>query len=236
MEEKRKPGRPKKVETTIKRIPIREYVEEDEPERKPGEFKNKLMFGALAVVLLFGGYLAYTHIPNPLPPIVDVKKPDTPKAAKPATLLDAKKFAVILKNDDGTVERRYGGSVSWRQNNPGLLAFGSHSKSHGALEVMNGASIFPSYEAGRKALYTWLFESDMKTNTLTFFVRRMYPKDIETVFNAVVEATKAKPDSKLEDLTEDQRQKAVDAIQKALDWRVGNAKVYKTEAEWKASE
>jgi hypothetical protein len=260
--EKPTPRRPRKrkIETSIRKVPAtssstrQDYLDvpvDDGPAHTatPGTFRKWLgqfrgvEFVIIAAIVFAGlgfGYSYWSAPSNPTAVVAGEPAKTTP-ADKPAdaakfVLLDNKKFAIVIKAPNGSVDRRYGGSVSWRQNNPGLLAFGNHSKAHGALDVQNNASVFPTYEHGRKALETYLFETDMKTSTLTFFVRRLYPKDIEKVFDAIVEATGADSDTKLMDLTPKQKQEVLKAIEKTLDFRAGNAKTYATEADWKKSE
>jgi hypothetical protein len=77
------------------------------------------------------------------------------------------------------------GSKAWRHNNPGNLASGSHSKQYGAIgsasyivinekgkEQKYTFAIFPSYEAGRAAMFALLKEPRYAKLTLELLSRK----------------------------------------------------------------
>lgn len=77
------------------------------------------------------------------------------------------------------------GSKAWRHNNPGNLVYGSHTKQHGAIgsasyttinekgkEQKHNFAIFPSYEAGRAAMFALLKEPKFAKLNLELLPRK----------------------------------------------------------------
>lgn len=113
---------------------------------------------------------------------------------------------------------RTGGDPAWRNNNPGNLRPGAHSRIHGSIGTVGGFAVFPSYDKGREAL-VWLFKKET------------YQK--KTVFDAVDDYAPAKDknnpdqyrknlsrltglrlDRKIKDLSNEELVQLVDAIEK----------------------
>ena len=67
---------------------------------------------------------------------------------------------------DGTHERYYGGSRSWRNNNPGNVMIGPRAKQHGAIGNDGKFAIFPDYETGRAAMKAVLQKESWKNLTI----------------------------------------------------------------------
>jgi len=65
---------------------------------------------------------------------------------------------------DGSIESREGGTISWRNNNPGNLRNGSIAKENGSIGEAGGFAVFPTLEAGEKARYNLLFKSNAYKN------------------------------------------------------------------------
>jgi uncharacterized protein YcbK (DUF882 family) len=63
----------------------------------------------------------------------------------------------VVQLADGSTERR-DGARNWRNNNPGNIQYGDFAKKYGALGSDGRFAIFPSYDAGRKAKESLLFE------------------------------------------------------------------------------
>ncbi len=66
-------------------------------------------------------------------------------------------ISVVYYDTDGNMTIRYHdkngktGSIAWRNNNPGNLAWGSggHAKKTGAIGKARGRPVFPDYETGK---------------------------------------------------------------------------------------
>lgn len=80
-----------------------------------------------------------------------------------------KGYVIVLMESDDKVKFS-GGTLSWRNRNPGNLKFGDFAKSYGALRAgQGGHAIFPTYEAGRKAMEALLFDEDSRYVNLSIF-------------------------------------------------------------------
>lgn len=62
------------------------------------------------------------------------------------------KRSVIYTDETGQYFRYSGGSLAWRNNNPGNLRPGEISKKHGQIGVVFKFAVFPDYESGHLAL------------------------------------------------------------------------------------
>lgn len=62
-----------------------------------------------------------------------------------------------VKGSDG-LNYTFKGSRNWRNNNPGNIEFGDFAKSMGAVGTDGRFAVFPTYEAGREAKRSLLFE------------------------------------------------------------------------------
>ncbi|GIW45330.1 MAG: hypothetical protein KatS3mg077_2612 [Candidatus Binatia bacterium] len=74
---------------------------------------------------------------------------------------------------DGTVEVREGGTVSWRNNNPGNIGAGEFANRHGAIGIgANGRPVFPSEQSGRRALIALLRHPNYQSLSLEGAIAR----------------------------------------------------------------
>lgn len=235
----RKP-RTKKVETSIKKVTKKSPtpMEKNVVVPTPGVVSRyKYVAGIVVIVAAVWASFYFWPAPEPAPdvptpPIVVVPE----KKVEAPAIVDSKKYAITLQKEDGTVEKRFGGSVSWRQNNPGLLAHGAHAKSHGSLGDQNSAAVFPTLAAGRKALESYLFETDSKHQSIGTVLSRVYSKEPTSVLQSVLKATGVPSTTKLGNLRPEQRTKLVSSLEAALEFRPGTIKTFNTVADWKAAE
>lgn len=66
--------------------------------------------------------------------------------------------SVTLLGNDGVAYRRSGGTLAWRNLNPGNLKYGNFARRYGALgRGWGNHSIFPTFEAGNYAMEMLLF-------------------------------------------------------------------------------
>jgi hypothetical protein len=101
-------------------------------------------------------------IENPSGRITDVKEPNKPSSEISSTdtaSTPADPNAKARVEKDGSViignEKRSGGTISWRTNNPGNVMYGNFAKSHGALGSAKAAdtepvAIMPTLDHGWK--------------------------------------------------------------------------------------
>jgi hypothetical protein len=75
--------------------------------------------------------------------------------------------AIEIPQDDGSFEIRKGGTRSWRNNNPGNIAYGKTAIANGALgKDEYGTAIFPTEEVGRRAALATLQSPTYQAFTL----------------------------------------------------------------------
>ena len=119
------------------------------------------------------------------------------------------------------------GSRSWRNNNPGNLKFGPYAEKMGATGKDDaGFAKFPSYDAGRKAQENLLFNSDAYKNlSIRDAIAKWAPgsdgNDPAGYAAQMAKATGTSADTKLSDLTPEQRGKFLDAQQRKEGWIPG---------------
>src|SRR5438477_13045133 len=83
-------------------------------------------------------------------------------------------ISVIYYDTDGNMTIRYHdkngktGSIAWRNNNPGNLAWGSgvHAKKTGCMGKARGRPVFPDYETGKQSMRLLLKEDFYQRLTL----------------------------------------------------------------------
>lgn len=141
-----------------------------------------------------------------------------------AKVLGAGKGWTEVAGPDGKSVRREG-ARNWRNNNPGNIEYGDFAKRLGAIGTDGRFAVFPSYEAGRKAKASLLFENpNYKDKTLSAAISRYAPSfenDTGGYISAVAKATGVSPDTVLSNLTPDQREAMMDAMQKVEGFRPG---------------
>lgn len=73
-------------------------------------------------------------------------------------ILSFNRESITLQGSDGLAYRRSGGTLAWRNLNPGNLKYGNFARSHGALgKGWGGHAVFPTFEAGNHAMEMLLF-------------------------------------------------------------------------------
>ena len=125
---------------------------------------------------------------------------------------------------DGTVQRRKG-TRAWRNNNPGNIEYGNFARAHGAIGTDGRFAVFPSYEAGRKAKASLLFEtSRYKNRTIAGAIARYAPQfenDTAAYASTVANAIGVPTSTRLSELTAEQRSAMLDAMEKVEGFKPG---------------
>lgn len=129
-------------------------------------------------------------------------------------------------------EVRLTGARNWRNNNPGNIEYGPFARKHGAIGTDGRFAVFPSYEAGRAAKESLLFETpSYKNKTIRAAIARYAPafeNNVSAYAGAVANAIGVSPDTPLSSLTPEQRIVMLDAMQRVEGWKVGRAVDTKT--------
>lgn len=128
------------------------------------------------------------------------------------------------RQSDGSVVRRTG-ARNWRNNNPGNIEYGKFAKSAGAVGSDGRFAVFPSYEAGREAKAKLLFESPgYRSKTIAGAIDRYAPpfeNNTNAYTNAVARAVGVSADTPVSELTQEQRVRMLNAMERVEGFKVG---------------
>lgn len=125
------------------------------------------------------------------------------------------------------------GNYNWRSNNPGNIEYGPFAVGQGALGSgavppgrQRGFAIFPTYAAGQRAREVLQFESaGYKDLTIAEAIAKYAPSfenDVGAYVQAVTSAAGVSPDTKMSDLTPQQRAAFLAAQQEHEGWVEGD--------------
>lgn len=155
-------------------------------------------------------------------------------------VLESKQYYLRVVNEEGQIELRTGGSITWRTNNPAKIMWGDWAKSQGAHEPGKDqtVAIFPSEEIGRKANYTLLFLSKAYAHlTLENAIKKYAPSsegyNTQKYLNFIKNKTKIDPNKVMKSLTETERNQILNAIKEYEEWIPGKVTVFNSEQDWK---
>lgn len=139
---------------------------------------------------------------------------------------DAGKGYTVVRLDDGSTERRTG-SRAWRNNNPGNIEYGSFARSQGAVGSDGRFAVFPSYEAGRAAKESLLFDSKgYKNKTIAEAIARYAPafeNDSAAYARTIARAAGVPVTTLLSELSPDQRQVLLSAMESVEGFKPGKS-------------
>lgn len=117
------------------------------------------------------------------------------------------------------------GSRNWRNNNPGNIEYGKFAKSMGAIGTDGRFAVFPDYETGRRAKAGLLFNGkNYKDKTIFGAISKYAPSfenDTMAYAKSVARALGVSIHTKLSDLTSQQREVMMDAMQKVEGFKKG---------------
>lgn len=154
--------------------------------------------------------------------------PDGAPGGMGGKVVDAGKGYTTIESEDGKVEKRTG-SRNWRNNNPGNLEYGEFAKSQGAIGSDGRFAVFGSYEQGRAAKETLLFEgSKYKGLTIGEAIKKYAPPNENNTGRYIKTVTKAigrNSNTPLEDLTTEQRTAMMNAMEKVEGFKQGKTEV-----------
>ncbi len=129
----------------------------------------------------------------------------------------------VIEYSDGTVEIRSGGTVSWRNNNPGNLRNYSFSQRHGSIGQAHKFAVFPNEDTGQRAMLGLLKSPQYKSRTLAEAITNWHnPRvpNLEYVAN-VSKLIGIAPTTPLWTLSHSQFESLAAAIRRMEGWRVG---------------
>ena len=83
--------------------------------------------------------------------------------------------SLTYTNPDGTTTTLTGGTMAWRDNNPGNIIAGPFATSQGAIGSNNGFAVFPDVATGTAALTTLLDGSSYQTLSVDAAIAKYAP-------------------------------------------------------------
>lgn len=134
----------------------------------------------------------------------------------------------VVRNADGSVVRREG-TRAWRNNNPGNIEYGNFARSQGAIGTDGRFAVFRTYEEGRAAKATLIFESGSYRNlTIDQAIARYAPafeNDTNSYAAQVAAAAGVPRSTVMSSLSSQQRTAVLDAMERVEGFRVGSEQV-----------
>ena len=123
-----------------------------------------------------------------------------------------------------------GGNRAWRNNNPGNLKTGAHTRIQGSIGSVGGFAVFPTYESGTQAL-AWLLRKRVYQNKTVFdMVASFAPKgdrnDPVRYRKLIREKTGLDINRKIKDLSGDEFNRLVTAITRIEGDKIGTEETF----------
>lgn len=134
-----------------------------------------------------------------------------------ATTVSGSGSSLTYTNADGSATSLTGGSMAWRNNNPGNLVYNAYTASLGAIGSNNGFAVFPDVTTGTAALTTLLNGPTYQSLSIDAAIARYAPafENNTTAYQAFVTgAMGVSGSTQLSSLSQSQMQTLQAAIQR----------------------
>jgi hypothetical protein len=131
---------------------------------------------------------------------------------------------VIIDYDNGTEEVRTGGSISWRDNNPGNMSAGEFANDNGAIGINGNFAIFPDTATGHQAAIALLETAKYQNSSLQTAIGFWAPpKENNTLayVTFVSNSTGISSNVLLSSLSSEQTENVFSAMQRYEGWQTG---------------
>lgn len=142
---------------------------------------------------------------------------------KPILAMAGNKIVSYILHNGDTI-RRIGGSIAWRNNNPGNLVYGDFARKNGAIGKGGKFATFPDYETGRAALTSLLLSDKYCNLTIARAVSKYAPpkeNNVSLYRRRLRQLTGLPLNTRLVNLTTKQLDKVTDAICEIEGWNEG---------------
>lgn len=137
--------------------------------------------------------------------------------------------ATVYRTPDGKLVRREGGSLAWRNNNPGNIRAGAFAKSLGAIGVgPGGFAIFPDSETGTRAISALMRTKNYNNLSIADAIARYAPpsENNTAAYQAAIrKQTGLDSSRKISTLSETELGRVVDAIKQHEGWKEGKTSI-----------
>lgn len=129
-------------------------------------------------------------------------------------------------------EIRKGGTISWRNNNPGNIRPSAFATKYGAIGQSGGFAVFPTLDAGEKARKDLLFQTtSYKYLTITQAISKYAPPNENPTASYIANVSRSvgvSPDTKLSDLNLTQQDKMLASMKQIEGFKVGKVEKLQT--------
>ncbi|HDR1793436.1 TPA: integrating conjugative element protein [Pasteurella multocida] len=137
--------------------------------------------------------------------------------------------ATVYRTPDGKLVRREGGSLAWRNNNPGNIRAGAFAKSLGAIGVgPGGFAIFPDAETGTRAISALMRTKNYNNLSIADAIARYAPpsENNTAAYQAAIrKQTGLDSLRKISTLSDTELGRVVDAIKQHEGWKEGKTSI-----------
>jgi peptidoglycan hydrolase-like protein with peptidoglycan-binding domain len=164
---------------------------------------------------------APTPAPGPTPPA-----PSTPESGRTAPGTSGTQAGVgnyVVYQD----EVRAGGTLAWRNTNPGNIIAGSFARNHGAIGSNGRFAVWPTEAAGMDAIVALLRTGTYQSKTVLQAMQTYAPasdnNDPEAYANNIRRMTGIEPSRQMSSLNDDEMQAMAGAIRRVEGWRAGTS-------------
>ena len=155
-----------------------------------------------------------------------VPPPTGPGPTTGAVSVSGSGTLLTYTNPDGTTTTLSGGSMAWRDNNPGNLVYNAYTASLGAIGSNNGFAVFPDVATGTAALTSLLNGSTYQNLSVNAAIARYAPafENNTTAYQALVTgALGVSGSTPLNSFSQSQMQTLQSAIQQQEGYVAGTA-------------
>ena len=133
--------------------------------------------------------------------------------------------------DNGNHIERVGGTIAWRNNNPGCIRYSTKTVKMGAIGTANGFAVFPDEQTGMNAIKTLLTSENYRDLTVANAITKYAPpheNDTKSYITKLCRGTGLKQDQKICDLNDSLLTKVVHTIRILEGWHEGTEKFIPT--------
>lgn len=140
------------------------------------------------------------------------------------------RHTVIYTDINGKYFRYFGGTLAWRNHNPGNIRPGEISERHNQIGVIHDFAIFPDYQSGHDALID-VIKTNYWNSSITQMIQHFAPSsenNTKRYIKFLQKFTGVSDDTKIKNFSAAKFKKLWEGIEKFESYRRGNvAQVYK---------
>ena len=130
----------------------------------------------------------------------------------------------IYTDSNGTQYKKVGGTLAWRNNNPGNIRYSEFSRRAGAIGSAHGFAVFPDEQTGRNAIKKILASNSYKDLTIANAVSRYAPPTENNTAGyqrSLAKLTGLSVNRRISDLSDTEIDSVVEAIEQIEGWEEG---------------